>query len=294
MIRLRPGPVILCADDYGIAAGVTRGILELAAAGRISALSAITTLPRWAEDASLLARIRSKVSIGLHINLTLGRPIGAMPKLAPDGTFPSAGLLVRRVMGRDVDRDEIRGEVARQLERFERQAGFLPDHVDGHQHMHALPIIRQGVFDALSTAFPGQRKPLLRDPGDKAFSIAGRGGEMSKAFVIAALTYGFAFLARRRGFPVNRGFSGYSAFDPERLYDIELASAMRFTGAGHILMCHPGYPDAELAALDPVVERRGQELDSIRSNPELPQRIWRPERAIDPGPLDWSKLFGAR
>ena len=126
---------------------------------------------------------------------------------------------------------------------------------------HQVPCCR-GVLDAVKSWY-GNLVPLVRDPGDRAFAIAARGGEMSKAFTIAALTYGFTWMARRRGLRVNSGFSGFSGFDTERIYDIELAGAMRMTGGGHILMCHPGYPDVELAGLDPVVERRAQELESL-------------------------------
>lgn len=292
MFRLRPGPVILCADDYGMAAGVTRGILELAEAGRISALSAMTTFPRWDADAKLLERVRAKVSIGLHLNFTAGKPLGRMPRLAPDGQLPKPGELTRRLLRRDIDSGEIHDEVLRQLSAFERATGCRPDHIDGHQHVHAMPLIRRGVLNALSEAFPNASKPLIRDPGDRAYSIAGRGGEMAKAFMVAGVTYGFAYLARRRGFPVNKGFSGYSAFDPERLYDIEIASALRMTGAGHMVMCHPGYSDAEIAALDPVVARREQELEALRTNPELPHRIWRPTRDPATGAIDWRALVG--
>lgn len=287
MLRLRPGPVILCADDYGMSAGVTRGILELADKRRISATSAIVTLPRWSEDARRLATVRENVAVGLHLNLTLGQPLGAMARLAPGGTLPSIGGLVRRSLMRDIDAEEIAAETTRQLERFADAAGFKPDHIDGHQHAHALPVVRRGVLDAVKRWY-GELSPLVRDPGDRGFHIAGRGGEMAKAFTTAALAYGFAFAARRRGLRVNTGFSGFSAFDTERIYDLELAGSMRLTGAGHIVMCHPGHGDEELAGLDPVVTRRGQELEALLTNPEMPHRIWRPAREVGQAIVDWS------
>ena len=290
MRRLRSGPVILCADDYGMAAGVSRGILELATASRICALSAMVTFERWPQDAGKLAEVRDRVAIGLHLNLTVGRPLGPMPRLAPHGTLPPIGALTRLSLQRQIDPGEIRAEVGRQIARFEREAGFPPDHVDGHQHVHVLPGVRRGVLDALTERFTAS-KPLLRDPSDRGFSISARGGEMAKAFGLVVLAAGFGFQARRRGFPVNRGFSGFSAFDKTRNYDIEIASAFRMTGPRHIVMCHPGYPDAELAALDPVVERRGQELQSIRENPELPRRLWQPDRSADGPPIDWVRAL---
>ena len=37
----------LCADDYGMSPGVSRGILDCARADRISAASAMVSLPDW-------------------------------------------------------------------------------------------------------------------------------------------------------------------------------------------------------------------------------------------------------
>ena len=285
------GSVILCADDYGLAAGVSRGILELASSGRISATSAMVTFPRWAEDAGRLAAIRPRTSIGLHINLTLGRPAGPMPGLAPEGVLPAIGTLVQRALRRRIDAAEIQAEVKRQLALFEPEAGFPPDHVDGHQHAHALPGVREGVLAALSAHF-GPGKPLLRDPGDRVAAILGRGGQRSKALGIAALSLGFGAAARARGFPINRGFSGFSDFDRAHSFAGELDVAFRRTGAGHIVMCHPGHPDAELRGLDPVVERRGDELAVLAADRQFLHRIWRPERGPDGAPIDWLKVLG--
>ena len=285
-----PGPVILCADDYGLAAGVSRGIIELAEAGRISATSAIVTFPRWPEDARRLADIRPRISVGLHIMLTLGRAVGPMPRLAPDGLLPSVGALVRKSLLRQIEPEEVRAEVTRQLDRFERATGFLPDHIDGHQHAHALPGVRQGVLEALAARF-GQVKPLVRDPGDAVLAILRRGGEKAKALAITGLSFGFGTAARARGFPVNRGFSGVSAFDTSIPYANELTSALRTTGTRHIVMCHPGHPDEELRRIEPVVERRAQELAVLRDNPELLRRIWRPDRTSAGAPIDWRKAL---
>lgn len=282
---------MLCADDYGLAEGVSQGIHELAEAQLISATSAIVTFPRWAEDAKRLAVLRPKIAIGLHLMLTLGRPAGLMPDLAPSGLLPSAaGLTAKAVTGR-IDAGEIQAEVTRQLELFERHAGFQPDHVDGHQHVHALPGVRQGVLAALAKRFPDQ-KPLLRDPADRIGAILHRGGERGKALLIAALSAGFRASARRLGFPTNDGFSGFSTFDTARPFEQDLAPALLWTGPRHILMCHPGYPNEELRLIEPIVERRGQELATIRSFPGLADRVWRPKRSGPAAPIDWQKAFG--
>ena len=55
-------------------------------------------------------------------------------------------------------------------------------------------------------------------------------------------------------------------------------------------MCHPGHPDAELARLDPVVERRRMEYDALMRDVSLPSLIWRPSRKADGPTLAWPRL----
>ena len=74
---------ILCADDYGMTEAVSRGLLEVAAAGRISAASAMASLPDWRRAARDWAAARPPVDLGLHVTLTVGAPLGAMPQFAP-------------------------------------------------------------------------------------------------------------------------------------------------------------------------------------------------------------------
>ncbi len=291
MRRLRSFPAILCADDYGLTAGISRGILELAGTDRLSALSAIVTRPRWREDAARLIDVRGKVAIGVHLNLTAGAPLAPMPHLAPSGELPSIDALTKAALRNTLDLAEIQAEIDRQLVCFEEATGFLPDHVDGHQHVQALPRIRGVVLDALAARFPGPVKPLVRDPADPLTRIAMRGGEVAKGVGLAVLAAGFGFTARRRGFPTNRGFSGFSAYDTGRMYAIELASAMRFMAQRHIVMCHPGSEDTVPDPLDLHPARRIQELDAIRGEMDLAGKIWRIERAADDPVVDWPRAF---
>ena len=281
--------IILCADDYALTAGVSRAVGELAAARRLSATSAMVTMPCWPAMAQRLVVHRGRIAVGLHLNLTLGAPLGAMPRFAPTGTFPKRNaVLVRALLGL-VSRAEIRAEIERQLDAFERQLGFPPDHIDGHEHVHMLPGIRHGLLDVVSRRYPGL-KPLLRDPADSWSAIAARGGMTPKAKAVAALALGFGTNARRRGLPTNVGFSGFSSFDVDEPYGEELERALLRPGPRHIVMCHPGHADAELAALDPVVERRRMEYETLMRDASLVERIWRPERRPDGPPVDWSRV----
>lgn len=279
--------IILCADDYGMSAGVSRGILELARTRRLSATSAMVTLPRWPQDAPALAQVRDRIAIGLHINLTVGSPLGPIPSLAPEGRLPDLRPLIVRALAGAIDRNEIAAEVTRQLALFEAATGFPPDHVDGHQHVHALPRIRDGVLDALAKRFP-QGGPLVRDPADRVAAIRERGQAVPKAIIISLLSRGFSQAAQARGFQTNDSFSGTSAFDPDTPYAQELASSFRAAGRHHIVMCHPGHPDDELSALDPIVGRRAQEYAALSADTGLESALWRPARTADGPAVSWS------
>ena len=281
--------IILCADDYAMTEGISRAIGELAAAQRLSATSVMVNSPHWPAAAPRLRAHRGHLSIGLHLNLTLGTPVGPMPRLAPAGTFPGLrGVLARAYLGL-LDGGEVRAEIERQLDRFEAGLQFPPDHIDGHQHIQILPRVRGALVKTVQRRYSA-RPPLLRNPTDAFSAIAARRLAAPKAMSAAALALGFADAARRRGLPVNDSFAGFSDFDVKVPYADELRSALLQPGRRHLVMCHPGHPDAELAGLDPVVARRRMEYDAIMRDPDLPQRIWRPSRSADGPTISWQEL----
>jgi len=209
-----------------------------------------------------------------------------MPRLAPAGALPGLrGVVARAYLGL-LDGGEVRAEIERQLDRFEAGLQFPPDHIDGHQHIQVLPRVRGALMKTLQRRYPA-RLPLLRNPTDAFAAIAARRLAAAKAMSAAALALGFADAARRRGLPVNDSFAGFSDFDVKVPYADELRSALLQPGRRHLVMCHPGHPDAELAGLDPVVARRRMEYDSIMRDPDLPQRIWRPSRNADGPTISW-------
>ena len=123
---------ILCADDYGMTEAVSRGLLEAAAAARISAASAMASLPDWGRAARDWKAARPAVDLGLHVTLTVGAPLGAMPRLAPGGEFPALGTLAAAAVARRLPVDEIEAEIGRQIDAFCDALGEAPTHVDGH------------------------------------------------------------------------------------------------------------------------------------------------------------------
>lgn len=290
---IEPGAnVILCADDFAITEGVSKGIEELALARRLSATSAMVNMPGWCDLAPKLAELRPYVATGLHLNLTLGPPLGASPGLAPDNELPDHMVLVRMCLTAAISTSEIAAEIERQLVAFEESTGFPPDFVDGHQHVHALPRVRRALLEVLGDRYPGLR-PLVRDPEDRPSRILRRQAAPHKALAIGLLSRGFGESARRAGFATNHGFSGVSAFNLDTPYAEELACFFSHRGPRHLVMCHPGYPDATLAELDPVVERRHHELDALFAVERLDEAIWHVPGGKSRAPVDWEKALPA-
>lgn len=263
--------VALCADDYGLSYGVSAGILEALDAGRVTAVSALVNGPRWPAMGLELARRGRDADIGLHFNLTLGRPLSSMPKFAPSGEFPPLPQVVKMAYGRRLPMDEIRVEIDRQFDRFEAIMDRPPDHVDGHQHIHVLPGVRMALLDAMAARRLGGRV-WVRDAGDGVHRILARGANARKALSALSLASGFRREARRRGFSVNDGFAGFSDFHPSFDYARIFKSYLRAPGRRHLIMCHPGHVDEDLRKLDPVTITREQELAFLLS-PRLPEML---------------------
>lgn len=260
----------LCADDYAMTPAVDAGIRRALVAGRLSFVSAMTTRPGWPAAARALRDLRMgrpelRDCAGLHVNLTLGPPLGPMPVFAPAGRLPRLGRIVGAALSRRLPIAEIRAEIGRQLDRFEDEFGASPAFIDGHQHVHALPGVRGVLLDVLEERNFVARL-WLRDPADRLSRIVARGGQRLKAGVVAGLARGFGRQARRRGFQVNEGFSGFSNFDPRRDYGKDFARHLVGLGPRHLVMCHPGEIDDELERLDSAVLSRERELAFLLSD----------------------------
>jgi chitin disaccharide deacetylase len=250
--------LVVCADDYALTLGVSRAIRELIAAGRISATSVMTVCPWWADEAAALAEVAGDADIGLHVTLTDQSPLGAMPTLAPAGRLPPIDRLVRAsVLGR-LPVAEIEAEIDRQLQAFVEVWKRPPAHVDGHHHVHQLPGVRGALFRVLGRRRFG--RPYLRSCHETPTRIIARGVATSKAMVISTLGLNFARTARRHGFALNEGFSGvYDLTATGQQVGDLFSRFVRHLGPRPLAMCHPGYSDATLAALDPMTEQRDAE-----------------------------------
>ncbi len=215
--------VALCADDYGYNAAVDEAILGLIDQKRLGGTSCMVEAPRFAAAAPALRERERGLDIGLHFNLTESFPgaprVGSLPAVIAASWLHalSAGEVTQRLR--------------RQLGRFENIFKRVPNYIDGHQHVHQFPVIRDALLHELSTRY-GSRRLLIRNTASTATD--------SKSRVLALL--GGRTMKKQLqmvDWPTNLGFVG--AYRYERGADFAALAAdwLRTLKDGSIWMCHP-------------------------------------------------------
>ena len=138
-------PVIaINADDLGYCSERDKGILRAFEVGGVTSASLLVSGPT-AESASREA-LENGLEMGLHLNFTEGRPVcggEAVPSLlGSDGvTFMKKPVFWRAAANGNVSPEDVRKEALAQLHLFRKMTGRDPAHVDGHNHVHVIPII---------------------------------------------------------------------------------------------------------------------------------------------------------
>jgi chitin disaccharide deacetylase len=250
----------LCADDYGISPAVNRAIRDLIGRGRINATSAMVTAPSFsAAEAQALADLAGpnrRAAIGLHFTLTAPfRPAApAFRPVARDGAFLSLAGTFAAGLTRRLDLDALAAEAESQFAAFRVAFGRPPDFVDGHQHVHLLPQVSDAVLAALKQTAPGawvrqcgRTMPLWRRFGDP------------KGLVLDLLSSRLRTRCAASGVPTNSAFAGTYDFTRATAFAALFASFLQGLPDGGLVMCHPGFVDAELQRLDVFTTMREQE-----------------------------------
>lgn len=120
--------LIVNADDFGLGAGVNRGVARAHEQGILTSASLMVRAPHAAEAAAY-ARAHPRLSVGLHVDLDPWHYAG------------EALVGAHAVVALD-DAAAVAAEVAAQLERFHALTGRTPTHLDSHHHVHRDEPVR--------------------------------------------------------------------------------------------------------------------------------------------------------
>ena len=254
-------PIWLCADDYGISESVDKAIRDLLMNGRINATSVMVAAPAFqaAEAASLktLSAGARRFAIGLHVTLTAPfAPLSAGFRPTRRGAFlPLSEMLVRGTL-RLLSRDRLAIEIATQLKAFVTAFGRAPDFIDGHQHVQLFPQVREPLLEMVKDIAP---RAWVRQCG-RLPSVKRRLSD-KKALLLDALSREFRAQAEALGIRTNPAFAGAYDFtkSDEQDFARRFPDFLQGLPPQSVVMCHPGFVDAELERLDPLTRQREHE-----------------------------------
>jgi chitin disaccharide deacetylase len=248
---LSPRPLTIVADDYGIGRETSRGILDLAAEGRVTAAVLIVNAPDAHRAARAWLAAEPPADFGWHANLTIDRPIlpaSRVPSLVrADGSFWPLRSFLRRVCLGLIRGADVVVEWQAQYTRFVDLVGRPPALVNSHQHASLFPPCDAALLRVLRNA---NAKPFVRRVVESAGALARVPGARVKRATLSLLGLRAARRAVSAGLPGCDRLAGVT--DPacvadEWFWDRWLGQLS--TGSVEVC-CHPGYRDETLVGRD--------------------------------------------
>ncbi|HUS72348.1 MAG TPA: ChbG/HpnK family deacetylase, partial [Sedimentisphaerales bacterium] len=214
-----------------------------------------------------IAKQLPTLGVGVHLNLTEGRPISKDTcvecLLGSDGQFAYSPFILSllSVAGHKI-REAIRAELAAQIQ-WVIDNGLKPTHLDSHKHIHAFPSLftlvcqLAGRFGIGAIRWPFEPKELLRIPWPLT-GIDGR-KRAQKIRIMAKINR-----MQNQDFLKNDAFLGIAHTGK---IDVNFFKAVALYNSAETaeVMTHPGFADG----LDPdktrLLHQRKVELEALCS-----------------------------
>ena len=268
--------IIINGDDFGMSPGVNQAIEQLHRKGRLTSVSIMANMP-WSAEALAYAKAAPDLRAGVHFNLTTGRPllpVEKVPSLVNSaGIFYKLPVLLPRMIAGLVRQEEMHAELAAQMEHC-LDDGLNPQHVDTHQHIHALPSVGALVAQMMDR----YNVTAVRNPDFSAFVTppTGRNRLVQKTVrktgknVIRSTQERIAGKSLPLDGPANRSDQLVYLRSYVRRGDAALDSVRAcfsdLNGQTLEIIAHPAVADDKLPALSSYVEGRQQELELLGSD----------------------------
>ena len=249
--------LIVNADDFGLDTGVNEGIAHCHEAGIVTAATVLVNLSGF-RDAQNRKAALPDLDLGVHLNLTWGNPLvdSRSSTLLKHGRFRTKRSLAFALLLGRVDKEDIRAEFARQLDRFQDAFG-VPSHADVHQHFHAFKV----VWDVLTELCHERRIPFVRrawDPDSRGLAM----GYISRQFRNRTPSGSLRMTDHFRGLSL-----------PGHLNPAVLRDVLQGLNPGLTeLMVHPGKTADRLQVPDRLGSARTVEEEALTA-PDLPERL---------------------
>ena len=229
--------LIINGDDFGMSEGVSLGIVKCYKEGILRS----TTMMANQESAPFAASIMKDypgLAVGLHLTLTVGKPVLNDLKNIVDenGNFFKQGILKEM----EVDVEEVRREYQAQMDLFIKLTGQVPSHIDHHHQQDFFPEQRDLMKELGEKYNIPVRGSYVRYPGQSEYEDV----KFSGAFYNKTATVDF-FLE-----------------DQGHILEEDIIE----------FMSHPGFVDQELTQKSGYVMGRTNEM-AVLTHPQVMQWI---------------------
>lgn len=230
--------IVVNADDFGYFASVSRGIVECARQGTVTATGVMANGPRFDELINWLYDL-PQIDVGVHLNLTYGRPLSQVCRryMLPFGGFfaprvKTAGMILQKRLPVAVIKSEWRTQIERCL-----NAGLTIRFLNTHEHIQIL----HGLTDVMLELAREYRIENIRLPRPewKAWP-ASFSAVIRNLLLYTATNLNGTFRLRNPIRVIGIGVSGKLTF--EYLYRLFTSLV---PGRIYELMCHPGFYDPD-------------------------------------------------
>ncbi len=203
-------PPLIHADDLGLAECVDAAILDLAQSGRLQGASLLVNGPSAANAVKAWRNLADPLPLTLHCCLTEGHGLPNCPDLPTGfGNLLLASLLPwqrRRIA------PQLRTVLLQQISRYRQLTGLQSIRLDGHQHIHLVPLVLDAVLDLSNTEsiiwVRTTREPLPEGLSLRLWWRSLQTGGLVKWLILQLLSGLATPRLRRAGLQTNRRFAG--------------------------------------------------------------------------------------
>lgn len=238
--------LIVNADDFGISELTNKGIIHCFRDGILTSTTLMANGNAF-DNAVRLAKAHNALGVGVHLNLTQGKPVSA----AFEGKFSERNIY--KAMFSMLNLRDVETEFRAQIEKIIK-GGIRPTHIDGHKHIHIFPgIIRIVVKLAREYGIRAIRLPKNNKIVNYRLILT---WQMPKLMLIEMYARTAERIIKHAGLATAGSF--YGVLETGRLDKGYLAAILEKVKEGPAeLMCHPGFYDENI----PCVLKKSRETE---------------------------------
>lgn len=269
--------LIINADDFGLTAGVNRGILDGHENGVVSSTTVMACGQRF-EDAAALPGRAPGLSVGCHLVFIDGRPIlgpSQIPTLTSgnDGRFREKLVTFACLAATGkLDAGEIETEATAQIQKLQ-SAGITVSHLDSHKHTHMFPVVLRGILRAAKNC--GIR--AIRNPFEPlVFASLRHWKRQFQLRMLRRFRAGFRTALANAGVVTPDGCIGIAATGGVTLDTFERLIEGLPEGTWEFVS-HPGYNDADLGQVQTRLRDSREKELAILTSPSVKDLLRRSE-----------------